>query len=102
MEKVPPFSKVHLTNLAELLLYAYQLFDDVMSVIDLFLEYFDLIRDVVTAAAIRRGRAIAATLRNASLPRATEGCLHAQVVLITAIFVCIARLSLSLTAEEWV
>ena len=101
LEEVPPLSKVQFTYLTKLLLYADQLLDDVMRVIDLFLEYFYPIWDVVTAAAIRGGWAVAAAFRNAPLSSSTERSLHAEIVLII-IVVTIARLSLRLASKEGV
>jgi len=77
LEEVPSVFEAELADRAELFLYAYQLMDDIMCLTDLFLEDFDPFWDVLAAASIRGGRAIATAFRDASLARPAQRLLHA-------------------------
>ena len=82
LEEVATLLEVELADRPELLLNANELVDDIMRFVDLLLEDLDSLGDVLGAATIRGGRAVAAAFANATLASTTEGRFHAQVLTI--------------------
>lgn len=101
LEVVSALLKVPLADLEELLLDLDQLIDDVVRPAYLLLKDLDLLRHVLATAAVRRGRAIPASFRDASLAIATEWGVHAEVVLVT-LTVGASQRAIRIAPEEWV
>ena len=68
---------------------------------DLFLEYLNFLRNVLTAATVRSSRAITTTLRDSSLSIATKWSVHTQIMLV-ALTVISTHGAICIATEEWV
>ena len=101
LEVVSALLEVPLADFEELLLDLDQLIDDVVRPAYLLLEDLDLLRHVLTAAAVRCSRAIPASFRDASLAITAEWGVHAEVVLVT-LTVSASQRAIRITPEEWV